>query len=220
MKIQVVITTTENASFLNCDLHDIIEVEFETYVATVVASEIGNASLEACKAMAIAARTFAVSRGVLQGKAISDSASTAQAYRAVRSHYENCNLAAKLTEGQILLYNDKIISAVYCDSNGGRTYSSQEKWGGVRPYLIAKDDPWTKLSGAAKNGHGVGLSQKGAIYAAKNGVNCADILNFYYPGTEIAYDYGDKDIEYERKVLEEIKIRVQIALSTLEKGLK
>lgn len=219
MKIQVVITTTENASFLNCDLHDIIEVEFETYVATVVASEIGNASLEACKAMAIAARTFAVSRGVLQGKAISDSASTAQAYRAVRSHYENCNLAAKLTEGQILLYNDKIISAVYCDSNGGRTYSSQEKWGGVRPYLIAKDDPWTKLSGAAKNGHGVGLSQKGAIYAAKNGVNCADILNFYYPGTEIAYDYGDKDIEYERKVLEEIKIRVQIALSTLEKGL-
>ena len=220
MKIQVVITTTENASFLNCDLHDIIEVEFETYVATVVASEIGNASLEACKAMAIAARTFAVSRGVLQGKAISDSASTAQAYRAVRSHYENCNLAAKLTEGQILLYNDKIISAVYCDSNGGRTYSSQEKWGGVRPYLIAKDDPWTKLSGAAKNGHGVGLSQKGAIYAAKNGVNCADILNFYYPGTEIAYDYGDKDIEYERKVLEEVKIRVQTALSALEKGLK
>ena len=77
MKIQVVITTTENASFLNCDLHDIIEVEFEDYIATVVASEIGNAPLEACKAMAIAARTFAVSRGVLQGKSISDSASTA-----------------------------------------------------------------------------------------------------------------------------------------------
>ena len=102
-----------------------------------------------------------------------------------------------------MLYNDKIISAVYCDSNGGRTYSSQEKWGGVHPDLIAKDDPWTKLSGAAKNG-----------------VNCADILNFYYPGTEIAYDYGDKDIEYERKVLEEIKVRVQTALSTLEKGLE
>ena len=220
MKIQVVITTTENASFLNCDLHDIIEIEFEEYVATVVASEIGNAPLEACKAMAIAARTFAVSRGVLQGKSISDSASTAQAYRAVRSHYENCNLAAKLTQGKVLLYHDKIISAVYCDSNGGRTYSSQEKWGGDRPYLIAKDDPWTKLSGASKNGHGVGLSQKGAIYAAKNGIDCTEILSFYYPGTEIVSDYGDKDIEYQRKVLEEVKVRVKTALETLKKGLE
>jgi len=158
MKIQVCITTTENASFLNCDLHNIIEVEFEEYVATVVASEIGNAPIEACKAMAIAARTFAVSRGVLEGKAISDSASTAQAYRAVRRNYTNCNKAAEETAGLVLTYNDETISAVYCDSNGGHMVSSKEKWGGDRPYLISKDDPWTKLSGKSKNGHGVGLS--------------------------------------------------------------
>ena len=220
MKIQVCITTTENASFLNCDLHNIIEVEFEDYIATVVASEIGNAPIEACKAMAIAARTFAVSRGVLKGKAISDSASTAQAYRAVRNNYSNCIQAARATAGQVLFYNDKIISAVYSDSNGGRTYSSQEKWGSIRPYLIAKDDPWTKLSGAKKNGHGVGLSQKGAIYAANHNEQYQNILNFYYPGTEIVFDYGDSEISYQRKVLEEVKTRVEIALSALEKGLK
>lgn len=77
MNIRVCITTAENASFLNCDLHHVIEVDFEEYVATVVASEVGNAPIEACKAMAIAARTFAVSRGVLEGKVISDSASVA-----------------------------------------------------------------------------------------------------------------------------------------------
>lgn len=65
-------------------------MDFEEYVATVVASEIGNAPIEACKAMAIAARTYAVARGVLNGKVISDNASTAQAYRAVRNNYTNC----------------------------------------------------------------------------------------------------------------------------------
>ena len=76
------------------------------------------------------------------------------------------------------------------------------------------------MSGASKNGHGVGLSQKGAIYAAKNGIDCTEILSFYYPGTEIVSDYGDKDIEYQRKVLEEVKVRVKTALETLKKGLE
>lgn len=220
MKIRVQITTAENASFLNCDYNHIIEIEFEDYVARVVASEIGNSPIEACKAQAIAARTFAVGRGVLDGKVISDSASVAQAFRAVRNNYENCNRAAQETEGLVLTYNDKIISAVYSDSNGGRTVSAQEKWGSARPYLIAKDDPWTAATGAKKNGHGVGLSQKGAVYAAKNGIGFENILQFYYPGTEIKTDYNRADIEYERKVLEEVKIRVQLALEELKKGLE
>ena len=220
MKIRVCITTTENASFLNCDLHDIIEVDFEEYVATVVASEIGNAPIEACKAMAIAARTFAVSRGVLEGKTISDSSSTAQAYRAVRNNYANCVMAANLTEGQVIYYNGKIANTVYCDSNGGRSISSEEKWGGVRPYLIAQDDPWTLASGKKKNGHGVGLSQQGAIYAAKNGVSFEDIISFYYPGTKIISTYEKDEDEYARKVLQEIKTRVELAINTIEKGLE
>ena len=77
MKIRVQITTAENMSFLNCDYNHIIEIEFEDYIARVVASEIGNSPIEACKAQAIAARTFAVGRGVLDGKVISDSASVA-----------------------------------------------------------------------------------------------------------------------------------------------
>ena len=34
-------------------------------------------------------------------------------------------------------------------------------------------------------GHGVGLSQYGAINMAKSGMNYRQILSFYYPGTEL-----------------------------------
>ena len=34
-------------------------------------------------------------------------------------------------------------------------------------------------------GHGVGMSQYGANYMAKNGKNYRDILTTYYQGTEI-----------------------------------
>lgn len=50
MKIKVKITTAENMKILGCAKDTIHEVEFEDYVAMVVASEIGNAPLEACKA--------------------------------------------------------------------------------------------------------------------------------------------------------------------------
>lgn len=220
MKIKVKITTQENIDFLGCKANDVIDIELEDYVATVVASEIGNVPLNACKAQAIAVRSFAVARGVLNGKVISDNSSTAQSYRAKRNNYVNCVTAAQATEGQVLTYEGKVISAVYCDSNGGRTYSAEEVWGGKREYLIAREDPWTRAIGAKKSGHGVGLSQKGAIYAAKQGVDFEDILSFYYPNTSIIKIKEDKSADYSRKVLEEIRTRVQLARDILQRGLE
>lgn len=176
--MKVKITTVGNMEYFKCKKDTIVEVPLEEYVAAVVASEIGNAPLEACKAQAVAARTFAVNRGVLEDKPILDTATKAQAYRASRNNYENCIKAAKETQGQILIYNNKPISAVYSHSNGGRTYSSEERWGTAYPYLIAQEDKWTT---AKRNGHGVGLSQDGAINAAKAGIKYENILSFYYP---------------------------------------
>jgi stage II sporulation protein D len=120
-KINVKITRIENAEFFQCEINDIIEVELEKYVAAVVASEIGNAHIEACKAQAIAARSFAIARGVLDGKPISDSSATAQAYRAARynSKYANAIAGAEATAGLALTYNNQVISAVYTAANGG-----------------------------------------------------------------------------------------------------
>lgn len=186
MDISVRITRDENAEFFGVEVGDVVQVPFEQYVATVVACEIGNALIEACKAQAVASRTFAVSKGVLDGKTISDASSSDQAYRAARlasGLYPNAEQGTKETVGQILTYNGTPINAVYSACNGGRTVSSQERWGGVRPYLIAQDDPWDNST--KRTGHGVGMSQRGAKYAASIGKNYKEILAFYYPGTAI-----------------------------------
>ena len=42
LKIKVKITRQENATYFNANVGDVVEVEFEEYVAAVTASEIGN----------------------------------------------------------------------------------------------------------------------------------------------------------------------------------
>ena len=209
--------------YYNCAKDTVIEIELEDYVKCVVASEIGNSNIEACKAQAVAARTFAVQRGVLEGKIIVDDASKAQAFRAERNNYKNCNAAVDATEGEVLMYGGRYIGAYYSHSNGGRTYSCEEVWGSKRPYLIARKDEWTLASGVKKNGHGIGLSQAGCKYAGANGVDYREILSFYYPYTTLKQiemkQEEDEDDDYDRRVLEEIKVRVELALKTLKDGL-
>lgn len=220
MKIKVKITTASNMKFYNCPKDTVKEIELEDYVKCVVASEIGNASIEACKAQAIASRTFAVQRGVLDGKVISDDASKAQAFRAERTNYKNCNAAVDATAGLVLTYGGQYIGAYYCHSNGGRTYSCEEVWGSKRNYLIARKDEWTTASGVKKSGHGIGLSQAGAKYAGEHGVSYKDILSFYYPYTTLkSITKTPEEKEYDRRVIEEIKVRVELAMKEIKEGL-
>ena len=208
MNIKVKITTNENIKFYGCEKNTIKEIELEDYVAIVVASEIGNAPAEALKAQAIASRSYACAQGVLDGKVISDSANKAQAFRAPRCTYKNAQAAAKATAGQVLKYGGRYASTYFCQSNGGRTYSSEEVWGGKRNYLIARKDIWTL---EPKNGHGVGMSQVGAILAAKLGIGFRDILSFYYPKTTLEQieikqeDYLDVVKEAEKAVKQALK---------------
>lgn len=186
MDISVRITRDENAEFFGVEVGDVVKVPFEQYVAAVVASEIGDALIEACKAQAVAARTFAVSKGVLDGRTISDASSTDQAYRASRiasGLYPNAENGAKETKDEILTYNGKPINAVYSSCNGGRTVSAKERWGSDRPYLVAFDDPWDDST--KRTGHGVGMSQRGAKAMAKAGKTYNEILSYYYPGTQL-----------------------------------
>ncbi len=89
----------------------------------------------------------------------------------------------------ILTYNGKCIDTpVFSKNNGGQTISSKERWGGERPYLPSQKDPYDR---PPRYGHGVGLSQWGAIARAKDGQLYQNILAFYFPGTEITYVGGD-----------------------------
>lgn len=186
MIIQIKITTSENAAYYGVPVNTVIDEDFERYISAVVASEIGNAPIEACKAQAVASRTFAY-RYILKNKPISDNSSTAQAFRIKRysDSYKTCIAAAEATAGLVLFYNGIPIDAFFSNSNGGMTISSQKVFGSARDYLISKPDPWDAATHVTKSGHGVGMSQVGAKYAAQHGVAFKDILAFYYPGTTL-----------------------------------
>lgn len=203
MIIRVKVTRQENTDYFHCLAGDIVNVDLEDYVAAVVASEIGNSHIEACKAQAIAARTLAM-YFVGDNKHITDKSSTHQAFRAScwdADKYPNAAAAALETAGMVLTYEGKILKTCsYSSSNGGWTVSSQERWGGYRPYLIAQEDTWDAAACAERaaagrsilKGHGVGMSQYGAAWAAQHGVRYREILGFYYAGTEIVPDYNGR----------------------------
>ena len=138
-----------------------------------------------------------MSRSVLYGKPISDSSSVAQAYRAKRYNrkiYPNSLQGTEETAGEVLFYNLMPAITIFTASNGGRTTSYHERWGGAeKPYLIAQDDAWDAAVGEPKRGTGVGMSQLGAVYAAKIGYHYQQILAFYYPHTKLVENYEDKE---------------------------
>lgn len=189
MKIKVKITKEENAAYYDVPLNSFVDIDFNEYLCGVVASEIGATHIESCRAQAVASRTFAYSY-IQKNIAIPDTSSSAQAFRASRINNEEYNIAHQAvadTKGEMLYYNSKLISPCsFSASNGGKTVSSESRWGGHRSYLIEQDDPWDyAATHGEKHGHGVGMSQCGALYAAKTGVSYRDILSFYYPGTYI-----------------------------------
>jgi SpoIID/LytB domain protein len=57
MTIKLKLTREENLQYYNSKE---IEIDIEDYLKGVVPAEIGNAHIEACKAQAVAARTFAL----------------------------------------------------------------------------------------------------------------------------------------------------------------
>ena len=193
--INLKVTKEENAKCFGVAVGDIIPIPFNDYLSGVVASEIGNAHIEACKAQAIASRTNAYPF-LLSGKPISDSSKSIQSFSASKMHddqYKNAHRAGIETGNLILACNGKVISPCsFSSSNGGRTGSSKGRWGGHRSYLIEQDDPWDMAATSGrKTGHGVGMSQEGAKYAAKTGHSYEDILSFYYPTTIIKSIEGD-----------------------------
>lgn len=185
--IKVKLTKSVNADFYTVSVGDVVEISLREYLHGVVASEMGVAPREACRAQAIASRTL-VWQSMLSGEPVSDSSSSAQCFnvnRAYSTAYAVAHQAVDDTENMILCYNSKPLSPCsFSASNGGKTTSSESRWGGVRPYLIEQDDPWDfAATNGKKTGHGVGMSQLGAKYAAKTGVGYQQILSFYYPGS-------------------------------------
>lgn len=190
MKITIRMTRSENVAQFGSQP---VSLDLEEYLCGVVPAEIyESADMEALKAQAVAARTFAVKR-TLAG-VVMDDTSTFQAYRyALSLSSPRSRQAVTDTAGQVLCYGGEIIDCFYSSSNGGLTKRSGDAWSRHYPYYVTKTDEWDIAAREEKPtaaSHGVGLSQVGAMWAAKNGVPYHRILAFYYHDTALVHGYG------------------------------
>lgn len=129
-----------------------IEMKLEEYITGTVAAEMpASFGEEALKAQAVAARSYTLNKllggaSFPLGADLSDDFNTCQAYidreTFARLHpYQSTELwnkvagAVRATRGEIMLYNNKPINAVYYSTCGGRTASAREAWGKEVPYL-------------------------------------------------------------------------------------
>lgn len=188
--IKIRLTRQQNAAHYGVSVGDVVEIPLSDYLCGVVPAEIGSAYLESCRAQAVASRTYAYPY-FSRGRVITDASSSHQAFVASLIGDPAHRLAHQAvldTQGELLFYDGQVISpCAFSSCNRGVTTSSLQRWGGARPYLIEQLDPWDAASSSSSRlGHGVGMSQCGAKYAASIGMSYRDILSFYYPGTTLS----------------------------------
>lgn len=135
------------------------QVKLEDYLYSVVGAEaIPSWPQEALKAQAVAARTYAlykVSKGSNRLYDL-DSTTTSQVYKGLNSEYISTHDAVNGTTGQVMIYNGKIIMAVFHSSSGGHTENVEDVWSSPLPYLRGVVDydqaapvfQWTKAFSA------------------------------------------------------------------------
>lgn len=122
-------------------------VGLEHYLGGVVPREMPSSwPEEALRAQAIAARSYALAHRV-RGKTFDLYADVrSQVYGGISDEHPRATAAVQATAGQVLLWEDKPIDALFHSTSGGRTISAAEAFGTAVPYLVPVDDPHSALS--------------------------------------------------------------------------
>lgn len=129
------------------DLTLINILDIEKYLYGVVPYEIeADAPLEAVKAQAVAARTYAYrnTEASIYKKWGFDMVDTvkSQVYKGYDGERTLTNQAVDETKGKKIMYCGKLAQVFYFASSGGMTANVKEVWGGVVEYLISVPDPY------------------------------------------------------------------------------
>lgn len=141
------------------DAGEVREVDFEEYVACVVASEMpSDFEEEALKAQSVAARTYAMAKILKYDEKKPDShpetpvcdTTHCQAYKTeeklIEIHdegWEDSGLkkvkkACQATEGEMLYYEGELVmQPLFFSSSGGKTENSEDVFSGSYPYLVS-----------------------------------------------------------------------------------
>lgn len=136
--------------YLN-EQNEVVTMQLEEYITGTVAAEMpASFEMEALKAQAVCARTYAIKKIIThasypQGADLSDDISSCQAFVSRQDFapdnpdrddlFQKVEEAVESTRGEIMLYNSQPIDALYCSTCGGHTEDASAVWGGEIDYL-------------------------------------------------------------------------------------
>ena len=128
-------------------LRAVLTLPVEDYLYGVVGYEMSDSfPIEALKAQAVAARTYAMQRKWQAGKKDYDVVDTTadQVYKGYDPEYKNVVRAVDETRGVVALYDGSFAVCYYTASNGGQTELAGHIWdrSDSDAYLAMKDDPY------------------------------------------------------------------------------
>lgn len=171
------------------------EVELESYVAGVVTHELtGPIHPQLAKAQAVAARSYAMYTIQYPRHANAAVCDTphCQRYAPVIENYPQVLAAIAETAGEVLVADGVLANALYSAYCAGATRSADEAGWGAVSYLVSVPCQCRQWRADPKRqGHGVGMCQRGAQKLARDGWNYKDILAHYYVGAGVEVRSGN-----------------------------
>jgi len=128
------------------------QLPLEEYLVGLINCEISSAwPIEAVKAQAVIARTYALSRKAsrLNSAYHLESSVIDQVYEGCLIEDSRAQRAVMETEREVLTYGGEVIQAFYHSSCGGKTEASENVWGAALPYLKGVDCQYCQTSPSA-----------------------------------------------------------------------
>ncbi len=125
----------------NARLQAINVIGIESYLPSVVGSEMpASWPLEALRAQAVAARTYALRQRKPAAPFDLTATVASQVYKGVAAETPSTREAVASTRSQVLLHGNTLINAVFHSSGGGITENSGDLWSRQLPYLVSVPD--------------------------------------------------------------------------------
>ncbi|MGZ9584760.1 SpoIID/LytB domain-containing protein [Paenibacillus marinisediminis] len=170
----------------NGELSLVNELPLEQYLVSVVGGEVYTSwPLEALKAQAVAARTFALyQNGKFEIANVVDT-TLSQAYYGVEKEHPRVKEAVEATEGMVLMQDGKLIESIFNSNAGGITADPSEVWGGSYGWFQVVESPDDVVQAGKKNWYYVALPSGKVGYVREDVVTKAAKKNG--AGFEIAY---------------------------------
>ncbi len=137
--------------------NEIVEVPLEEYVIGVVAGEMpASFNIEALKAQAVASRTYALKKSESSKNDYDVVDTTSNQvyidYDEMKEKWQNnydtyvskVKEAVAQTKGEVVLYNNNLIDAMFFSTSNGYTENSEDVFSSNMPYLVSVDSSWDK----------------------------------------------------------------------------